>query len=163
MANMPYPKKHEAHSCTHEPSHTCNSSPQPAGGGAEGGEHRKGKWKGGRNYYHSLPSQLIKSITSNMFLMMVKAGGNWFIWRCFKVNFSQVQRRSLKLCPCVYVHMWTAVCVYVCRMEFMSLGLTLMFQHGKPYCHYQLPNALMTTTGCVCLFESVCDIIANLL
>lgn len=40
------------------------------------GRTREGKWKGGRNYYHSLPSQLIKSITSNMFLMMVKAGGN---------------------------------------------------------------------------------------
>lgn len=34
------------------------------------------KGKGGRNYYHSLPSQLIKSITSNMLLMMVKVGGN---------------------------------------------------------------------------------------
>lgn len=118
-----------AHRCTHEPSHTCNSSPRPGEGGAEGGEHRRGKWKGGRNYYHSLPSQLIKSITSNMFLMMVKAGGNWFIWRCFKVNFSQVQRGSLKLCPCVCAYVNSCVCV--CRMEFMSLGLTLMFQHGK--------------------------------
>lgn len=32
--------------------------------------------EGRKNYYHPLPSLLIKSITSNMFLMMVKAGGN---------------------------------------------------------------------------------------
>lgn len=67
----------------------------------KGGEAWKGKWKGGKNYYHPLPSLLIKIITSNMFLMTVKAGGNWFIWRCFKVNFSQVERGSLKWCGCV--------------------------------------------------------------
>lgn len=104
-----------------------------------------------------------------MFLMMVKAGGNWFIWRCFKVNFFTGSERVFEAVPmCVRAHVNSCVCVRVrvcvCRMEFMSLGLTLMFQHGKKkYCHYQLPKALMTTTGCVCLFESVCDITANLL
>lgn len=72
--------------------------------------------EGRKNYYHPLPSLLIKSITSNMFLMMVKAGGNWFIWRCFKVNFSQVERGSLKprkgICVCEFagwnVHVFRA-------------------------------------------------------
>lgn len=40
-----------------------------------GGETRR-RVIGRKKYYHPLPCPLIKRITSNMFLMMVKAGGN---------------------------------------------------------------------------------------
>lgn len=73
--------------------------------------------EGRKNYYHPLPSLLIKSITSNMFLMMVKAGGNWFIWRCFKVDFSQVERGSLKPCKGICVCEFAGWNVHVFRAD----------------------------------------------
>lgn len=48
-----------------------------AEGGAKDKERRRREERGREeNYYQPLPSLLIKSITSNMFLMTVKAGGN---------------------------------------------------------------------------------------
>ena len=121
------------------------------------GEERK--VEGRKNYYHPVPSPLIKSITSNMFLMMVKAGGNWFIWRCFKVNFSQVERGSLKPCVCV------CVCVRVCMWDgmFMSLGLTLMLVRLKKAKRAAAISRQMLSwppqVVCVCVYLLVCVIL----
>lgn len=80
------------------------------------------------------------------------------------MNFSQVERGSLKPCGCVRVYM-NSLCVCVgWNVHVFRADLNVStVKKSKMYCLYQPPNVLMSTAGCVCVFASMCDITANLL